>query len=187
MSNYRNASFALQTSDLPLNGSNVYGSMDSIRTSFTWNNINLKTILGDLYDKYDMFNLDIVQIASNHRGGTAFGTTPSDRSVIVKISGLPFVNQTYNFKNACNTNVANLCAFKFPANTVIDTVNQSYNLTNLLTFSKNQEICNISISLIRVDNTPIISAFIAPDMVFFFTIHGIMDETNYSTNKRITF
>ena len=37
--------------------STTTSSNNTSRTSFTWNNIDLRMLLGDMYDKYDRFNL----------------------------------------------------------------------------------------------------------------------------------
>ena len=61
----RNASLVLKTSDLTSKSDYVYGvpyvnqsgSMNAKGSSITWNNINLRTLLGDMYDRYDIFNI----------------------------------------------------------------------------------------------------------------------------------
>jgi hypothetical protein len=40
--------------------SNKVGTISKCITDVTWN-INLKEVLNDLYDKYDYFNLEVVQ------------------------------------------------------------------------------------------------------------------------------
>ena len=50
------ASLVLKTSDLTLNSSTVIGTADQYGTTYTWNNINLRVLLSDMYDKYDRFN-----------------------------------------------------------------------------------------------------------------------------------
>ena len=50
--------FVLKTNVLPTNGTtNAYGTGNSTLSSFTWTNINLRTLLGDMFDKYDSFML----------------------------------------------------------------------------------------------------------------------------------
>jgi hypothetical protein len=57
MSNLQIASLVLRSSDLTPGASNQYGSSDTYQLIQTWNNINLRTLLGDMYDKYDLFNI----------------------------------------------------------------------------------------------------------------------------------
>ena len=52
------ACLILKTNVLPMDGTtNAYGTSNSINTIFTWTNINLRTLLGDMFDKYDRFLL----------------------------------------------------------------------------------------------------------------------------------
>ena len=50
----RNACLVLKTSDLTAGSTTNIGSMDTVRKSMTWFNIDLRTVLGDLYDMYDL-------------------------------------------------------------------------------------------------------------------------------------
>ena len=65
MYNEESASLILRTGDLPSNSSNNVGSADLYYTNMTWYNINLRTLLGNMYDKYDKFNLVPVQLVPN--------------------------------------------------------------------------------------------------------------------------
>ena len=48
------ACLILKTTVLPMDDStNDYGTSNSTNSSFTWTNIILRTILGDMFDKYD--------------------------------------------------------------------------------------------------------------------------------------
>ena len=107
-----------QIASLVLN--NVYGfSNNANKTSTTWNNINLRTLLGDMYDKYDTFNicLDTVTSASSLHYIYA---TPNDTQVNLRLSGLPLINNTYNIGsvNNGNTNLCTIGSFTFGLNTV---------------------------------------------------------------------
>ena len=48
MSNHRNASLILKTSDLTANSITEIGEANQYMTSMTWYNINLRTLLGDI-------------------------------------------------------------------------------------------------------------------------------------------
>jgi len=74
MSNFRNASLVLKTSDLTLNSVNTVGECDSKRTKFTWYGIRLRTLLGDMYDQFDLFNLCLNTIATNNAAITTINT-----------------------------------------------------------------------------------------------------------------
>ena len=85
MSTNLNASLVLSTTT---------SSNNTSRTSFTWNNINLRMLLGDMYDKYDRFNLCLNTISSGL--SDAYFGTQADAQVLVRVSGLPWVNNSYN-------------------------------------------------------------------------------------------
>jgi hypothetical protein len=57
MEQKRSIRLVLKTSDLTANSTTTIGQCDQFRTSFTWFNINLRNLLGDLYNQYDYFNL----------------------------------------------------------------------------------------------------------------------------------
>ena len=52
-------SLVLETNYLPTT-QNEIGVKSSNNINFTWSNINLRTVFGDMWDKYDYFNLILV-------------------------------------------------------------------------------------------------------------------------------
>lgn len=52
--------FTLSTAALVTGGTNQNGTMNANRTQFTFTNVNLRNIIGTLWDKYDKFNLIIL-------------------------------------------------------------------------------------------------------------------------------
>ena len=94
------ACLVLKTNVLTTNGSmNDYGVGNSTLTSFTWTNINLRTLLGDMFDKYDRFML-LLQNISHAKAGdfVKVGDQAADannRAILINMSGLSFVNSTY--------------------------------------------------------------------------------------------
>jgi hypothetical protein len=183
MSNLQIASLVLRSSDLTLDTSNQYGSCDAKRLTQTWNNINLRTVLGDMYDKYDLFNLCLNTITTAAAG--AIGGVNDDRNVIVKLSGLPFVNQTYSVKQGCNTNICPISSFAFTNGT---TATQLFYSNNCYTFGKSQQSCNLTIQYGRVLDDALPTTTTAfPNMVFIFDIVGVSKDnlTNSSTQQLI--
>ena len=76
------ACLVLKTNVLPTDGTtNAYGTSNSINTIFTWNNINLRTLLGDMFDKYDRYLL-LLQSISTGVAGT-IGADNDDRCCII--------------------------------------------------------------------------------------------------------
>ena len=51
---------------------NQFGTILNNRCNLTWKNINLKNLLGVLYDRYETFNLYLYQISQTG----AFGAVP---------------------------------------------------------------------------------------------------------------
>jgi hypothetical protein len=157
--NTKKATLVLKTSDLlsvsnnnVLNGSifsSKYGSFNKQLSSFTWNNINLRALLGDMYDMYDEFNLCLNQISTSSLPPDAI---VDNRSCYINMAGLQWVNQTYDFKTGNNGTMATIGTFTFGlsgSNTRSQFFNDSY-----LTFRKEpKEQCNLTIEYSRiVDN-----------------------------------
>lgn len=168
----RSVRLILKTSDLTLNSSTNIGVCDQFRTSFTFNNINLRMLMGDMYNQYDYFNLLLNTVsASAATAGT--GSSADDRFVYIKMAGLPFINQTYQQSTGNNGQYVFITTYQIPSTTVIS--NQFYNNpANVITFNKDQDLCNISFVLNRVVDEKIAQTATAlPQFAFFFTIVGI--------------
>jgi len=57
MFNAESATLILRSNDLTLGATNAVGTADTFLLNMTWNNINLRTLLGSMYEKYDRFVL----------------------------------------------------------------------------------------------------------------------------------
>jgi hypothetical protein len=176
MFNAETATLVLRTADLTANTTNAIGSADVYLTRFTWNNINLRTLLGTMYEKYDRFCLVSTQIQSVVAGGS-IGSTADDRNIMVFVSGLPFSNNTYNVSTLTNQNSAFLNFIRFvTSNPVI-----SSTTGNNLMFTKNQELVNLTIFYQRINknaggNYDIVTTAAYPNMLFSFNIYGVSKE-----------
>ena len=182
MNSIPSATLVLKTTDLTAGASNNIGIMNAFRTDMTWNNINLRILLGDMYDKYDRFNLCLKSIAASTSQATS-GTTPDDKAILIRLSGLPFVNQTYN--QATNTNSSSIILTPFimlsGGATFVPVTNGKQ-----FTFSKNQDICNIRINYTKVvDDTIPAGTASFPTYVYIFDIYGIEKERNNLNGQRI--
>jgi hypothetical protein len=174
MFNRECASLILRTNDLTAGATNAVGSADTSLTNFTWNNINLRTLLGAMYDKYDKFCLVPVYIQSAN-GSSNFGSLPDDKVCSININGLPFINNNYNFPTLTNQSSAVFNVVRFITNSTTST---PYTYGNILTFTKNQELVNINIFYQRINknaagNYSIQTAFAFPHCIFTFNIYGI--------------
>jgi len=184
MFNAECASLVLRSSSLPVdttNGlflSNAVGSTDNFLSNMTWNNINLRTLLGSMYEKYDRFALVPTQIQSIP-AGSAPGITLDDRNLLVYVSGLPYINNTYDISTLTNKNAACINLIKVIAfNPTLSTSNGMIAL-----FSKNQELVNLNIyyqRIVKNGNGNYKPASIAgqnyPHTVFCFNIFGVREE-----------
>jgi hypothetical protein len=80
--------FTLSTKILTVGGTNEYGTLNANRTIATFTNINMRHILGTLWDKYTKFNLVFNTI------GMAANATPTGvtRRMWWAVEGLQFIN-----------------------------------------------------------------------------------------------
>jgi len=146
---------------------NAYGTGNSKLFSFTWTNINLRTLLGDLFDKYDRFML-LLQNISHALSGTMTSIV-DDRALLINMSGLSFVNSTYTQKLQSNSGSLVVCPFIFVSASV---QSQIYNNFAISTFIKQNDIVNISINYTRIkDDAAPTTTY--PHMTFIFNIVGI--------------
>ncbi len=190
MSNIEQATLILRSGDLIANSVNQYGSCDVNLTNFTWNNINLRTLLGAMYDKYDLFNICLANVTQSNGTGN-FGATNDDIIVQIYLKGLPFLNQTYSVTDCCNNEGMGTVIGIFPFS-LASYSSVNYNHFHCATFSKNQEQANINIyyqtiypGLINgVASYNIDTAHPFPDVLFKFKIFGI-EKTEHQNGSRI--
>ena len=149
------------------------GIISNNRNSFKWNNVNLQLLLGDMYDLYDRFNINL-----NFIGGAKTGsldeTNINNRCVLVKLSGLPFTS-SYNLTNNCNTGQVVLTVIQIPS-TKNQTWFNNYFTSQYYTFTK-QNIVDIIIDLhtVNSDTTPNVefNTQMIGHCVFSFNIFGV--------------
>ena len=151
----KKATLVLKTSDLLSSSNNnvlslagiyssQYGSFNNKLSSFTWYNINLRTLLGDMYDKYDEFNLCLNQMNSAQ---SCTDSIADNRNLYITMGGLPWINQTYSVRNSRNSTMANIGTLNFNAT---GSVRISYSSDSILTFGKSQELCNLTLEYNRI-------------------------------------
>jgi hypothetical protein len=176
MFNAETATLVLRSADLTPNTTNAIGTADVYLLRMTWNNINLRTLLGSMYEKYDRFCLVPTQMQSVV-AGASIGSTADDRNCLVFISGLPFTNNTYNVSTLTNQNYAFLNFLRFvQGNPVV-----SSTTPNSLLFTKNQELVNLTIFYQRINknaggNYDVVTTTAYPNMLFSFNVYGVTKE-----------
>ena len=146
---------------------NDIGSINNLRTEMTWFNINLRNIIGEkLFNKYEVFNLKLSAI-SNPNIAT-FGSLANDSCVTFYISGLNWLNSSYNVIRHTNTGEVALGNTNLASGVSSTLFNNSF----MATFSKT-ETANITIkyiSCLGIPPRPNATATLFPRMAFYFTI-----------------
>ena len=69
---------------------NQYGSITNNRCNLTWKNINMSQVLGEIYNKYETFNLYLYQV-NQSCGFGAVQISAQYQLVDIKIKGLQFL------------------------------------------------------------------------------------------------
>lgn len=105
------------------------GTITNWGCKVTWN-INFKELLGDLYDKHDMFNIELVQFLTlpSSNGGTlrplTNGNFPQNNCINLYMSGLRFTSSSYSIPSRNETGVAFVTTL---ANNATNTLNEDPN------------------------------------------------------------
>lgn len=87
--NMEHKNFTLNTNVLVAGGTNEFGTMNANRQQFTFTNINMRHIMGAMWDKYDKFNL-ILQSYGMGIGTGNYGG--DDRNIYFSLEGLQWIN-----------------------------------------------------------------------------------------------
>ncbi len=149
------ASFTLKTSDLPLTpGSNTIGTLNNTyRSSMTWSNLDIQSILGEMWNKFSYFRIVLVS------GLTSSLTTvhTPDTIVTVNLQGLQFVNSAYSVKSKSISNSALIGVLTFVA-----TAGASYQGKDVafIMFKKERGVVNLTITLNTVHTNNIATALL---------------------------
>jgi hypothetical protein len=165
------------------------GVTNPSRSMLTFKNINLRTLLGDMYEQYDTFNLSLTSITSAKTLaalGVGFGDNDVDNlNLTLYVSGLPFINNSYSFTRAGNTDTAFLGFYQYPS-TNATTGFRVYNQAGTLTIGKSQDVCNLTLTFKRVvDNADPVTLTRFPNTNFTFLINGISKKSK--TNGSLIF
>lgn len=83
------ANFTLTTQILSAGTTNTFGTMNSTFTNFTFTNVNMRRIIGTMWDKYNKFNLVCTNVGI---GQTATTLSSTQRFLWFQIQGLQFIN-----------------------------------------------------------------------------------------------
>jgi hypothetical protein len=81
--------FTLTTQILTAGSTNAFGTMNSTISTFTFTNVNMRRIIGTMWDKFDKFNLVCANVGI---GQTAASLSSNQRFLFFQIQGLQFIN-----------------------------------------------------------------------------------------------
>ena len=162
---------------------NEYGTIANNRCNLTWKNINMRRVLGEMYDKYETFNMYLYQINQSQALSSTAPTTAQMSLVDVRIKELQFLNNTYNVVRRNNTDTAFLTSYILnnAVSSGAGTVTPMFNPA-ILTFGKSTECVDINIDMKTVWNNglPAISLNTAfGTFVFMFKFYGIPTREKY--------
>ena len=144
-------------------------------------------LLGEMYDRYDKFNISLNFIAGSRTGSTA-EDTPDNRTVSVRMRGLNFTS-SYSQASGNNNNSIVLSTVQVPLtnNTAWE---NNYFTQQYFTFQK-QETATITIDLISVLTdtypTPSTSAKLIGHLLYSFNIFGCNEYQNTKSNEDLNF
>ena len=173
MDDNRTARVLLRTDLLALDTTNAYGTSNAMATIVTFTNLNLKTIMGfEMYEAFDTFNLSIENISNAGKPDTYLNTT-NDPYAEIRLSGLNFLNSTYDHNTNCLANRTSMCIYEFPP---VSTYYNSIRYVNLAgsDFAKSSDIIDLTISLVQPSNgLEVINIASYPDMSYMFVIRGV--------------
>ena len=156
---------------------NQFGTIANNRMTLTWKNVNMRQVLGVLYDKYETFNMYLYQVSQ----GVGFASAPTTgigALVDIRIKGLQFLNNGYNAVSRNNTNTAFLTSYVLnvtSSTTGTGTVTPMFNPT-IITFGKSADCVDINIDMKSTQNQTyptLVSNTSFGTFVFMFKFYGI--------------
>lgn len=139
---------------------------NNTKSYFTWNNINLQTLLGDMWNRYSRFKLCCYAITSYSGVNIPYDEAVSS----VYLSGLPLEYPYYNPKTNLLTNEAHIATIALVGYSQQQSV---FPTIDGIIFRKEQNLANINIELRRSkDDTNTYSAILG-SFAFNFIVYGV--------------
>jgi len=147
--------------------SSAVGSWSNYKQTTRWR-VNLRDVIGhDAYDKHEKFCLRLNSLSYNNSGN--FSVAGKDESLYARVSGLNWLNSSYDVKTKSNTGGYPATILYMPKNTA-RTLYYTSNVSNAF-FSKTQNDVTIQIELLRtVDDLPPELAATLPHFMYSFQI-----------------
>lgn len=140
-------------------------------TQYTWNNINMEAILGQLFYKYEFFTLSLVSIAMTSNGNALSG---HDRNFYITMTGLQWENSSYYWNEKTNKIEAGIGCISpqtfLTSSPEIITMSEDVRIA----FNKGSSITDLTINLYKIyDGTQTIATgtpALFPNTIFIFKI-----------------
>jgi hypothetical protein len=171
------ASFSIKSNDIAIQDTpgifpitNLAGTINVNRTIHTWFSINLEDILGDLYNKHDVFNLRLKSLTNSSLN--PYGVTPNDRGITFIMSGLNWVGSNYDVIRGCNTNGASIGCITLTQGIAANTLFEESFIT---TFYK-QKTADLTISMLNANFLPpdMAAGTLMPRFAFYFDVFPVV-------------
>jgi hypothetical protein len=122
------------------NVNNEFGNIQSRGQWIQWRNVNIRHLMGDLWDKYSMFNLCLKTIVRSNRAALV------GMSCSIWMTGLNWVNQSYSVTTKSFTREACIGAENFILS-VTDGDVANYTNTHKLMFKRGNPVVDLTIEL----------------------------------------
>lgn len=154
----------LESATLVLRSINANTNVGNFNNDVTWNDINIKALLGPMWVKYKRFKIILTAFASAPQAGI----TDPNRLVNVYMEGLRWVNSSYDTSISANRSRALVGTAEFA------TVGRSINYVNEsgFIFDNQQTTASIRILLTRItDDTRVATQY--SSFVCCFSIYGL--------------
>jgi len=163
------ANFTLTTQILTAGGTNAFGTSNAVKSLFTFTNLNMRQIIGTMWDKYDKFNLIFRNIGM---GQSTTSLSGNQRREFFVISGLQFINATIQTSQILMGQVASPM-FVFSQSGISD-ANYFDIPTGMVTFRKPEsENVSLTFQLWTVSSGVPLTGGSASDWTLTFAVVGV--------------
>lgn len=147
----------------------------AVRGQCLFSGIDLYTVIGEMYNKYNKFNIVLTSM-SNDGSSTYNNPTTTGKwqyNIMVCLSGLPFANGTYSFNNKGSTDTVNMGLYYTGTAGQINITQFPNN--NIVTFNKPISKVNLTVKfLVASTGLPAtLNETIYPICTLEFAIYGV--------------
>lgn len=165
------ANFTLTTQILTSGGTNAFGTSNAAKSLFTFNNLNMRHVVGTMWDKYDKFNLIFRNVGM---GQSATVLSGNQRRQFFVMSGLQFINATIQTSSVLMGQVAS--PMFVPSSATIADANFFDTPTGMVTFRKPEsENVSLTFQLWTVSGGVPLTGGSASDWSLTFAIVGVKE------------